>query len=471
MNNIKMFNGYRKSITVLLVILIGCLTGILSTYPILSLFLLGGIIAAFFCWYIYNNPEHGLIILFIGFLINPMIISKIIPSILHLSPSMSNMLGMWKEGVLFILALRVLSMKKEINKNAILTFATVLMLFSLIYIFVNQNFIHGIMGYRFYFETMTLFFVVNKLEMHKRFFQTFIRIFSIFVFLMAAWSLVVSLFLGYQFMFDVGYTNYNGVPHFSYLISGHLGYLRTFGTLSAPNNYGLFVDVSIMLLLIFKEEFKNKLFLNLNLLLQVVVLSLTYSRSAWIGLLIALFIYFITSKPNVRFKFILFSFYAAFSFLIYCVLVPDNPVVNFFINTVTLRDTSAMGHLNSWAGDIKFILSHPLGIGLGNAGPKAFELTGIYLNPEISFYTVAYEMGILGMVLFFIFNVFSIIYLFKKSKKTALSDMFHSKLYLLSGLSWLIVFMSYFFLPMVQEMEVTLIPYFMASISLSYKKY
>jgi len=49
--------------------------------------------------------------------------------------------------------------------------------------------------------------------------------------------------------------------------------------------------------------------------------------------------------------------------------------------------------------------------------------------------------------------------------------MFHSKLYLLSGLSWLIVFMSYFFLPMVQEMEVTLIPYFMASISLSYKKY
>jgi len=469
MNSSILRRGYIVNSSVFLAILLGILIGMATIIPELLYLILGGLTFVFFSFYIYSNPKKGLVILFFGFLLNPMIVSKVIPTIFHLSPSMSDILGMWKEWILLLLTCRVLSSRKTTKRNPIIIFVIVLMAYGLIYIFVNKSFTQGVMGYRYYFEAMILFFILGKMQVDNDFLKRFLKIFSGFIFLMGMWSLLVSLFLGYNFMFSVGYTNYGGVPHFSYLVSGHTGLLRTFGTLSAPNNYGVFLVISILLLIIFKDMFKRKVFLNINLVLQLVLLTLTYSRSAWIGLLLSLVVYFIISNPKTKIKFIVAFFLGISGFVIYCLREPNNPAIAFFMSTVTLRDTSAAGHLNSWAEDIQFILNHPFGIGLGKAGPKAFAITGVYLNPEMSFYTVAYEMGILGMLLFLVFNVFAIFYLFKKFKITVKVNFLHSRLYLLAGLSWLVLVVSYLFLPMIQEMEVTLIPYFITALAMNYK--
>lgn len=67
-------------------------------------------------------------------------------------------------------------------------------------------------------------------------------------------------------------------------------------------------------------------------------------------------------------------------------------------HSVITGDTSTAGHLSSFGRGLNLVVHHPLGIGLGTAGPRAVKY---FANPtlvESSFLLVGLELGWLGLV-------------------------------------------------------------------------
>ncbi|GIN09773.1 hypothetical protein J1TS1_39180 [Shouchella clausii] len=325
------------------------------------------------------------------------------------------------------------------------------------------------MGYRYYFETIIMIFIASHLtNLHKSNLIVFVKGLIISSVVISLLGIYISIFLGIPFMFEVGYTNYNGAPHYSYLISGNNNILRVFGTFASPNNLATFLSIVIISQIIIKDEFKWKKFYWVTLFIQVLALFLTFSRSSWLAFLLCLLIYFLflyRASKAIR-NFILATFITMCSGIIYILLHPENAVWSLFVRTITLQDSSTIGHIDSWINDFKFILDNPLGIGLGLAGPKAFQETGVYLVPENSYYLLAFEVGIIGMCLFLGFNIILFGVLLKKFKRYA---GLNKKIIGIGLFSLLILNFVFLFLPTIQEMEVTIIAYTLIGLALGIK--
>lgn len=80
-------------------------------------------------------------------------------------------------------------------------------------------------------------------------------------------------------------------------------------------------------------------------------------------------------------------------------------------HSTLVSDVSTAGHLTSFSHGLKLVLTHPLGVGLGTAGPRAVRY---YANPtlvESSFLLLGLELGWLGLVayLYMIWKLISIL--------------------------------------------------------------
>jgi O-antigen ligase len=69
-----------------------------------------------------------------------------------------------------------------------------------------------------------------------------------------------------------------------------------------------------------------------------------------------------------------------------------------FTRSFTFSDPSAVGHLASFEASIPFILEHPLGIGIGMAGPRALRFAdeAKIEHVESSYFQMMIEIGVPG---------------------------------------------------------------------------
>ena len=185
---------------------------------------------------------------------------------------------------------------------------------------------------------------------------------------------------------------------------------RAYSTFENPNNYAEYLVMFIPFMAAYtlnKQDKKQKALWFIMLLIPLVALVYTYSRSCWVSLLISavVFIAFYNYK--------LLPLLAIFGIA----LIPFLPetVMNRILTIGSMKDTSNKYRLVIWEGVLKMLKdSWVMGIGLG---PKAFSLLyPSYADPSailaphshMLFMEVLVELGILGFISFILYWVITL---------------------------------------------------------------
>ncbi len=214
-------------------------------------------------------------------------------------------------------------------------------------------------------------------------------------------------------------------------------YIRIQSTLRGPNPLGayLVVILTIMIYGLFKDKKKLKLWFGFGLTL--LMLFFTYSRSAWLGLILSAGLIFWWQASNkVNHRFLL----STLTFLILVVGLSAFGLRhnNFLQNTLFHTDETSHSLESSNAvrteaisHGLKSVVDQPFGKGPGTAGPASFRNTTSKARiSENYFIQIGQEVGILGLALFL-----AIYYLVAKQLWQQKSDLAKILLASLAGLT------------------------------------
>ncbi len=219
------------------------------------------------------------------------------------------------------------------------------------------------------------------------------------------------LLLTPRFLEHFGYSKYTILP--VQLVDNQPSLNRIQSTLRGANPLGayLVVVISIAIGLLFKERItQRKRYLWIFIVASLIALFFTYSRSAWVGMLISAgTLVFIGAKAEVRKQ--SFAIGAA-GLLILGVLAvgfwQNSNVQNALLHTsenAKPHVTSNEARSSALKSGLSDLADHPLGDGTGTAGPAS-----VYNNkpPRIAenyFVQIGQELGWLGLGIFVLINV------------------------------------------------------------------
>ena len=126
------------------------------------------------------------------------------------------------------------------------------------------------------------------------------------------------------------------------------------------------------------------------------------------------------------YKLIAFGFLTLMLFAVYVLFFATEDFYYYVVDTLTLADTSSIGHVVEWGLALESMLSNPLGIGLamsGNFGSVSEELR---VGGENQFLIYGVQLGWLGMMLYIatlFTGIRNSIYVFKNSENLNLARM------------------------------------------------
>lgn len=218
----------------------------------------------------------------------------------------------------------------------------------------------------------------------------------------------ISLFLGLllhfiltpEFLVNLGFRNdwstwYAGQSLAFCQKIEHSEICRLSGLFSGPNQLGAYCIVYFGLALSYLKSVAKKKERNVVyfcLLLSFISLLFTFSRSAYIGLLI-----FATMFIFHRFKLSARQIFTAASFGILIL-----GIITIAFPEILLRMSSSSQHLVAMQEGITVLSKNAFGLGLGTAGPASYHF-GNPIIPENWYLQVAIESGILGLCIFVVF--------------------------------------------------------------------
>ncbi len=216
------------------------------------------------------------------------------------------------------------------------------------------------------------------------------------------------LFLPNDLLAHFGYSRTNGaLPAF--FIDDKPDLERIMSTVRDPNSLGSYLIIISLLLVNYIKDHANKRYAYVALAGVLLALFWTFSRSAWIGFVVAIFTYtFLQINLRLLFakykKFIVVGSGLGIIFLCGLFAFRNSYTVQNLIfhadSSTTLEDPNQLRSrfLNESLGRIA---SEPLGTGPGTAGLASIrnDKQGVTLN-ENYYLQIAEEVGVLGVVLF-----------------------------------------------------------------------
>lgn len=195
--------------------------------------------------------------------------------------------------------------------------------------------------------------------------------------------------------------------------SGNYGLAWTFETESGMKRFAsIFANplehaASIVVLFAFllvsithKEEksllIQTNRFTIITLLASLICIFLAASRASFLNYFIVLYVYawIIRYKPILQF----YHGLAAIAIL-YVVFLLQGDLYDFIINTLTFENASSLGHVLEWIAGIEAMISHPLGMGLGESG-RVSVASGFNTGGENQFIIIGVQTGFIGMLLY-----------------------------------------------------------------------
>jgi hypothetical protein len=231
----------------------------------------------------------------------------------------------------------------------------------------------------------------------------------------------------------IGYSKENGTPAVFYISDETQAIERAYSTIKDPNSLGsyLIIIISLSVLYLIQKWPKQRLLLGGIVLASTLCLLLTYSRSAWIGVIAALGV-LVLLIPRTRNLVIINKNKLLFLGLGIAALLIAGLVVfrdtSFVQNTVfhvgdDAVATSNSQRVDSFSNTLERIVENPSGYGPGTAGPASFKNDSLEIIPENYYLQIAYEVGVVGLGLFLVICAVVVkrLFGFKKESNVAIA--------------------------------------------------
>jgi O-antigen ligase len=226
---------------------------------------------------------------------------------------------------------------------------------------------------------------------------------------------IVQLFLPYNFLQHFGYGP-KTIPAYE-TVNQKIQYHRIQSTLRGANPLGAYLVLVIPALAIIKT--KARLARILFLAASLVALFFTYSRSAWVGLILSLVAlgYLIWINPKRRKLFAAVCILIAIIAALLVIALRNNPTaedVFFHTNKNSSNSSSNAVRTNAEEVGFKDMIKHPLGGGVGSAGPASAHNNHPAKIAENYFIQVGQETGLEGLSVFIAINIIVGVRLWRK---------------------------------------------------------
>lgn len=422
----------------------------------MNLFVLSGIliliILTFMCFW---RPFLGLSFLLLLLPFHTMSM-KILENLFVLEPRGIFFISVWKE-VIIILLLFVVITKVLLKGNFSTSLTGKMMIWfcclGIVYIFIARNFLAGVYGFRNLYEGFIIFFVTSKLSYSKGQLRKLLNLMIFGAVILTAWGLWQALFLGPDFLYRIGYTFGEKTLPSTFFIAGS-SRQRVTSFFSGPNTMGVYLVMMIFTATVLFSSTKkaiHKMWYIVALGLMIIGLLYTFSRSAWLGLIFGGAV--MGTQIGKRRRNLVVGI-TIFVILLFLLMSEPLGVFSYISRTITLQDPSAKGHWASLDQSVRFGFQYPFGIGLGMAGPKSSRFFDAILNAESSYFLVLFQMGYLGFFLFLL--IFLSFWKESKSISKKLQGKDLSDLLVAIQAIVISVLTTFFFLPLVQEIEISI---------------
>ncbi|MCX6811610.1 MAG: O-antigen ligase family protein [Candidatus Berkelbacteria bacterium] len=404
-------------------------------YIIIALVAIGFLVLAL------KKPFLALLIFLFLLPLNAFLTTYIV-HLFNLESTQRLILTLWKEWI--VLALLIWAMghliKEKLAKQSSLKLfwfdylifgLFVLALLTIIWGSKNPKVI--IFGLRYDFEFFALYFIgrIMRPEPKKL---------KIALLTVLASSLIVALFailqvtiLPWDFLNRFGYTYaLEWVPgadlQSSQIVGSTRDLSRILSTLSGPNQLGSYlalISCSLLCIILFVRKNIYKLGAGVYFLLILLPLYRTYSRSAWLGLavaVLALMIYLLVRLFSKKKEAPKSNFYITMMAIVFLVVIAIlgyvyfNSVNSGLLKEMINRGFSTSGHIEAMKRGVELIKDHPFGLGIGSAGPASQWSMGLTneIITESNFLQFGVEMGILGMLGFIVIIITLIVKAFRQ---------------------------------------------------------
>lgn len=183
--------------------------------------------------------------------------------------------------------------------------------------------------------------------------------------------------------------------------------VRLQSTMRGPNPLGAYLVPSIVLLVSLYARVKKYRFkVGLAIIGFLIVLFGSYSRSAWLGLIISLWFFIfwsINNRGGKRLFLVISSVLALASTMFVLILRDNNTLQNLVFHTNELSSSSSSNQQRAEAlkSAVRDIYHQPFGGGVGSAGPASPRNTkGLARIAENFYLQIGQELGIVGLGLF-----------------------------------------------------------------------
>ena len=126
------------------------------------------------------------------------------------------------------------------------------------------------------------------------------------------------------------------------------------------------------------------------------------------------------------YKLIGFGFLTLFLFVGYVVIFASEDFYFFVVDTLTLADSSSIGHVVEWALALESMVSNPQGIGLAMSGNFGSVTDELRVGGENQFLIYGVQLGWIGMLLYIgtlFTGIWTSIYVFKNSENLNVARM------------------------------------------------
>jgi hypothetical protein len=139
----------------------------------------------------------------------------------------------------------------------------------------------------------------------------------------------------------------------------------------------------------------------------------TFSRASMLGAVIVMYAYAILTKRKLLLKILYFSIFLA---IVLFMLFASLSFKAYVFDTITLRESSSLGHLISWVAGLDAMIIQPFGLGLGSSGLYAFG-DGLGIGGENQAIFMGVQTGVVSMVLYLAIYIAILVVAAKNWKK------------------------------------------------------
>lgn len=341
--------------------------------------------------------------LFLGLLPFQPLLKTILASRVELSGLENLLLSGWKEFfivLLFVfLVIKLIAGKKKINidkSDYLIAFLFVISLIS--FLIFGESIDQLIFGLKYNFLFLLLYLSIKLIKFSREEITSLIKFFLITVAIVIFLGLA-QLVLPIDTLAQIGYSSFaDWQPDLGLQAFQQAGsYTRIAGPLSGPNQLGTYLVFSLLAFLgltkfnLLKIRPETKKF---YILLTIFVIFFTFSRSAWLALIVGLAIYYYLNRKDYNLK-------TRRTVVIGGSVIVAIAILLLIVNSDLLLRHTDQTRINRLNQSIGLLIDNPLGLGIGQVGPAAQWLkdeTSQALVSENFYLQIGLELGIFGLI-------------------------------------------------------------------------